>query len=112
MKKKISWSPDDDQSVLLPFLLMEMFHFLSWGKNGTWVSDEELTDSVLNLEFATSIPESSCNTRKEKDKRSRRHTVGLHIVAWPCGIIPDFSELFGSESIDKKFNSHFLSTIF
>ena len=64
------------------------------------------------------VPESDCNTRKEKDKRLRRfrsigksvfkiifyhkrHTVGLHIAAWPCGVIPDFAELFGSESISK-----------
>ena len=92
-KPKIKWTKEGGSG--------EMFHFLSWGRTGTWVSDDELTDSIFNLEFATSIPESSCNTRKEKDKRSRRHTVGLHIVAWPCGIIPDFSELFGSESISQ-----------
>ena len=79
----------------------EMFNFQSRNRTGTWVSDDELTDSIFNLEFATSIPESSCNTRKEKDRCSRRPIVGLHIVEWPCGIIPDFSELFGSESISQ-----------
>ena len=79
----------------------EKFYFLSWGNSGTWVNTEELQESLFDLESQAFIPESSCNTRKEKDKRSRRHTVGLHIVAWPCGIIPDFSELFGSESITQ-----------
>ena len=40
---------------------------------------------------------------QEKDKRVHRHTVGLHIAAWPCGIIPDFAELFGSESISQVY---------
>ena len=92
-KPRIKWTKEGGPG--------EKFHFLSWGKSGSWVNDHELQDSIYDLEFSMSIPESSCNTRKEKDKRSRRHTVGLHIVTWPCGVIPDFGELFGSESITQ-----------
>ena len=81
---------------------------------------KELKESIFDMDLDSLIPESSCNTRKvricfylgsfvcahfgplkEKDKRTRRHTVGLHIAAWPCGVIPDFAELFGSESISQ-----------
>ena len=76
------------------------------------------------MDLDTLIPESNCNTRKvrlsyiqigniglflfqEKDKRTRRHKVGLHIAVWPCGVIPDFAELFGSESISQvQTNAH------
>ena len=52
----------------------EKFHFLSWGTRGSgaWVSDEEIQDSIFDLDFSANIPESTCNTRKEKDKRARR----------------------------------------
>ena len=52
----------------------EEFLFLSWGNHGSgsWVEEKEFEDSIFDLDFATSIPESSCNTRKEKDKWSRR----------------------------------------
>ena len=36
-------------------------------------------------------------------KSSLRHTVGLRYVAWPCGVIPDFGEIYGAESISQVF---------
>ena len=65
------------------------------------VEEEELKESIFDMDMETLVPESKCNTRKEKDKRVRRHTVGLHIAAWPCGVVPDFAELYGSESISQ-----------
>ena len=44
---------------------------------------------------------SSCNTRKVKDKRDRRHKAGILISASLCGRIPHVDELFSSESINQ-----------
>ena len=41
-----------------------------------------------------------------------RHTVGLHIAAWPCGIVPDFAELYGSESITQVIISLYFMDVF
>ena len=58
-----------------------IFHFLSWDgeSGGTWI-DENLfiQDEINNLE---NIESSKCNTRKDIDKRSRRHTCGIIIGA-------------------------------
>ena len=48
---------------------------------------------------------STCNTRKVKDKRDRRHTAGILISAKPCGIIPHVYELFVCESINQVHGS-------
>ena len=39
---------------------------------------EDLTPETTNV---------TCNTRKSRDKRERRHTVGVFIGAFPCGVI-------------------------
>ena len=36
-------------------------------------------------------------------KRTRRHTVGILVSAFPCGIITVFEELFGSESLSQVY---------
>ena len=78
-----------------------IFHFLSWDgeSGGTWI-DENLfiQDEINNLE---NIESSKCNTRKDMDKRSRRHTCGILIGAYPCGVVPLIDELFGSESTSQ-----------
>ena len=48
---------------------------------------------------------STCNTRKVRDKRDRRHTAGILISAKPCGIIPHVDELFLCESINQVHGS-------
>ena len=48
---------------------------------------------------------SSCNTRKVKDKRDRRHTAGIIIHAKPCGKIPHVDELFNWESIFQVYGN-------
>lgn len=47
------------------------------------------------------MAESICNTRKDNKQTYLRDTVGLHISAWPCGVVNDFVELHGSESISQ-----------
>jgi hypothetical protein len=48
-------------------------YLLSWGKSRKWVEEETLRESIFDLDEAAVCPESLCNTRKEKDKRSRRY---------------------------------------
>ena len=45
-------------------------YLLKWGMSGTWVEEEVLIESIFDVELEASIPESVCNTRKEKDKRA------------------------------------------
>ena len=62
----IKWTKEADRG--------QKFHFLSWGKPGagTWVGEEQLKESIFDLDLDAVVAESSCNTRKEKDKRVRR----------------------------------------
>jgi hypothetical protein len=50
------------------------------------------------------LEENTCNTRKSRDKRERRHTVGLFLGAYPCGIVGLWDELYGSESISQVYS--------
>ena len=45
----------------------------------------------------------SCNTKKTKDKRQRRHTVGIMVGTKPCGTVTLFDELYGSESLTQVY---------
>ena len=58
------------------------------------------------------VMKSTCNTRKIRDKRDRRHTAGIAISARSCGIIPHVDELYGCESITQIHGSiiEFLGT--
>jgi hypothetical protein len=35
--------------------------------------------------------------------RTRRHTVGILVGAFPCGVINIFDELYGSESLTQVY---------
>ena len=80
-------------------------------EGGTWIED-----SLFNLDTSEDSEVSalsSCNTRKDRDKRSRRHTMGIFIIASPCGIVRCFRELFGSESCSQTYGIfiEFLSSL-
>ena len=78
-----------------------IFHFLSWEgeSGGSWIDENIfLQDEINNLENGET---SACNTRKDVDKRSRRHTCGILIGAFPCGVVPLIDELYGSESTSQ-----------
>ena len=85
----------------------EIFLDLEWSSessSGDTFATEELFD--LNADILCSeAMKSSCNTRKVRDKRDRRHTAGVLISAKPCGIIPHVDELFGCESIKQVHGS-------
>ena len=72
-------------------------HYLKWGDaEGDWVSDDFFkTISEDGEIFENHQP--TCNTRKSRDKRVKRHTVGLLIGASPCGVVRLMEELYGCE---------------
>ena len=77
----------------------EVFHFLEWGSEsgGQWVEV-----NLFDLDADRVIVDvSSCNTRKVRDKRDRRHTCGVLVSCKPCGVCPHWDELFLCESITQ-----------
>ena len=54
-------------------------------------------------EISTSLIDISCNTRKSRDKRVKRHTVGIFLGAYTCGTVTIFDELYGSESLSQVY---------
>ena len=78
-----------------------IYHFLSWEgeSGGSWIDENIfLQDEINNLKDSET---STCNTWKDVDKRSRRHTCGILIGAFPCGVVPLIDELYGSESTSQ-----------
>ena len=62
--------------------------------------DDPSLDTWVPLSNFTDVGDTvsqSCRTEKDKDKRTHRHTCGIFVGAWPCGIVVCFGELFGSE---------------
>ena len=83
------------------------YHFLSWGSTlgGRWLKDAEFFDLVNGDGENISLQEvdTGCNTRKSRDKRARRHTVGLFVAVKPCGTVVLVDELFGCEDIPQVY---------
>ena len=50
----------------------QTMYLLRWGQEGTWVEKERLEMSIFDLDLEAACLESQCNTRKEKDKRTKR----------------------------------------
>ena len=88
----------------------EIYHHLEWkttkhsGRELKLQNGETLFDLDMDKLAADEI-RSSCNTRKLKDKRDRRHSAGIIIHAKPCGKIPHVDELFNCESINQVYGS-------
>jgi hypothetical protein len=78
-------------------------HYLKWGtEEGDWLSEEFFNivnddDEIVEHETLT------CNTRKSRDKRVKRHTLGLFVGASPCGVVRICEELYGSEAISQVY---------
>ena len=82
-------------------------HLLSWGGSSgddKWCHEDlfKILNDDGELVSAIDTPE-SCNTRKSRDKRENRHTVGVFVGAYPCGTIVLNDELYGSESISQVY---------
>ena len=81
------------------------YHLLSWKATAgskSWVAEDIISLVAMNDE--STKEETTCNTLKSKDKRDRRHTVGILVAAKPCGIIVLHKELYGSESLTQVYN--------
>ena len=80
-------------------------HYLKWGNTeGDWLSEDFF--KILNADGElVETSQTVCNTRKSRDKRYKRHTVGLLIGAYPCGIVTLVEELFGSEAVSQVYGA-------
>ena len=86
----------------------EVYYYLSWegGEDQTdrWVGKSFFSLAAEDGEIVSQLEEDkSCNTKKTKDKRERRHTVGIMVGTKPCGIVTLFDELYGSESLTQVY---------
>ena len=82
------------------------YHYLSWGggKGGKWLRQDWFEIANEDGDLTSTVEVNKCNTRKSRDKRERRHTVGIFLGAFPCGIIGLWDELYGSESISQVYS--------
>ena len=90
----------------------ETFHYLSWGESDTGdlpqnklVGDNFFSIASEDGELVSQLDSLSCNTKKTKDKRERRHTVGILVGTKPCGTVVLFDELYGSESLTQVYGN-------
>ena len=88
----------------------EIFQHLEWKTSGLDSEALKLRDGESLFDIDQDKLEqdeilSTCNTRKVRDKRDRRHTAGILITATPCGQIPHVDELFGCETIQQVHGS-------
>ena len=62
---------------------------MSWEgeSGGRWFHEEYFKILSEDAEVVDTAEGLTCNTRKSRDKRERRHTVGLLVGAYPCGTI-------------------------
>ena len=94
----------------------EMYIELEWNQKDDTKEVFETEENLFDIDadkLCEDELKSSCNTRKVRDKRDRRHTAGILISTKPCGIIPHVDELFGCESIKQVHGSivEFLGTV-
>lgn len=86
----------------------EVFYYLSWGedqlKGNPWKGKSFFSLASEDGEIVEQLEGAhTCNTKKTKDKRERRHTVGIMVGTKPCGIVVLFEELYGSESLTQVY---------
>ena len=86
----------------------EVYYYLSWEGEGNndarWVGQSFFDLASEDGEIISQLEEDkSCNTKKTRDKRERRHTVGIMVGTKPCGTVVLFEEIFGSESLTQVY---------
>ena len=52
-----------------------------------WRNDTGEKDVVWKRVEKTEVDAFKCDTKKDKDKRICRHTFGINIACWPCGVV-------------------------
>ena len=55
-----------------------------------WRNDTGEKDVVWKRVEKTEVDAFKCDTKKDKDKRICRHTFGINIACWPCGVVVMF----------------------
>ena len=86
----------------------EIYYYLSWGsenvKGNPWKGKSFFALAAEDGEIIDQLDDDkTCNTKKTKDKRDRRHIVGIMVETKPCGVVVLFDELFGSESLTQVY---------
>jgi hypothetical protein len=80
-------------------------YLLSWDgeESRQWLHEDffKILDDFGDVMSAA--VETSCKTRKSRDKRENGHTVGVLVGAMPCGTVVFIDELYGSESISQVY---------
>ena len=93
----------------------EMYVELEWDQSDDTLEVLKCEEDLFEIDADKLCEDemSSCNTRKVRDKRDRRHTAGIIISATHCGKIPHVDELYGCESIKQVHGSiiEYLGTI-
>ena len=129
--KFVGYEPEWMDMGTIPSFILEHFHktgntniprphILSSSTTGntvyntlTWTMDLSLPRFIpsmdtLFLGHGTENPDQvdgplRCNTKKDKDSRFHRHTAGIMVGCWPCGICVLWDELYGTESISQVY---------
>ena len=47
-----------------------------------------------------------CDTKKDKDKRVCRHTFGINIACWPCGVVVMFKVNFNRDYLKTSLQCY------
>ena len=80
-----------------------VYYLLSW--DGTDAPEELVPQEDFNFDDdGEEAVDSSCNTQKHHGAKMCHTSAGILIGCSPCGVIPLFEELFGSESKSQVFS--------
>ena len=124
--KCIGYEPEWMPMNVIPTFILEHFHnngktklpqphILSTTSTGnivyntlTWTGDPTLPTWTPEMfadyeDIEDQDAQLRCNTKKDKDSRFHRHTAGIFIGCWPCGVCVLWDELYGSENIRQVF---------
>ena len=55
-----------------------------------WQTDTDEKDVIWQKVESTEKELFKCDTKKDKDKRICRHSFGINIACWPCGVVVMF----------------------
>ena len=87
-------------------------YYFNWGEidgekssEDRWVTEDFFQIASEDGDLVSQMENISCNTKKTKDKRDRRHTVGILVGTKPCGTVVLFNELYGAESVTQVYAS-------
>ena len=62
-----------------------------------FVPSENLVDPEKEYQQTST----TCNTRKDVGSLYYRRSAGIFVMSWPCGVVPFFSEIFGTENVSQ-----------